>query len=105
MTELGRYYRLYLQLMQHWHKLIPGFVYDLSYEGLVQESEKEIKALLDFCGLEWDEKCLDFHKTKRMVKTISLNQVRKPIYKDSLQLWQKYDDNLKPLRRILEDGY
>jgi hypothetical protein len=102
MMELGRYYCLYYQLVQHWREILPGFIYDQQYEKLVEEPEKQIRLLLDFCGLEWSDKCLDFHKEKRSVKTLSISQVRKPVYKDSVQLWKKYGDKLEPLHRILE---
>jgi hypothetical protein len=98
LTELGQYYNLYLNLMQHWRDTLAGFVYDLSYEQLVTDQENQSRQLLDYCHLPWDDACLDFHKTRRIVKTASNAQVRRPIYKDSVQLWKRYEKQLEPLR-------
>jgi hypothetical protein len=69
MTELGQYYNLYRDLMAYWHQTLPGFIYDLSYEELVADPEPEIRRLLEYCDLSWDENCLDFHQTRRKVRT------------------------------------
>jgi hypothetical protein len=98
LTELGQYYNLYLDLMQHWRDVMPEFIYDLSYESLIDEQESQIRQLLDFCHLPWDDACLDFHKTRRKVRTASNAQVRRPIYKDSVKLWKRYEKQLEPLR-------
>lgn len=103
LTELGKYYLLYEQLMSHWQKVLPGFIYEISYEDILADQEGETRSLLEFCGLEWDRKCLEFHKTERTVATLSSRQVRKPIYKDSLKLWEKYGANLDPLKAELGD--
>jgi tetratricopeptide (TPR) repeat protein len=97
MTELGQYYNLYLDLMEYWRNTLPGFLYDLSYEELVTDQEGQTRKLLDYCNLSWDDACLDFHKTRRIVKTVSKTQVRRPIYKDSVKLWKKYEKQLEPL--------
>jgi len=97
LVELGHYYRHYLDLMEHWRKTLPGFMYDLSYEGLVADLEGQTRLLLDYCNLPWDEACLEFHKTRRKVKTASNAQVRRPIYKDSVNLWKRYEKQLQPL--------
>ncbi|MFN2365705.1 MAG: tetratricopeptide repeat protein, partial [Desulfurivibrionaceae bacterium] len=99
--ELGRYYLLYLDLMKHWHDLFPGMIYDLGYERLVADQEGETRKLLAHCGLSWDERCLAFYKTSRAVNTLSWTQVRKPIYKDSVKLWEKYRKHLEPLESTL----
>jgi len=101
MTELGHYYRLYLDLMEYWRNTLPGFIYDLSYEKLVTDHENQIRKLLDFCNLPWDDACLDFHKTDRRIKTASNAQVRRPIYKDSVKLWKRYEKQLKPLEEAI----
>ncbi len=98
MTELGQFYSLYLDLMQYWRNALPGFIYDLSYEQLVADQENQTKRLIDYCDLAWDAACLDFHKTRRKVKTASKAQVRRPIYKDSVKLWKRYEKQLEPLR-------
>ena len=69
----------------------------MSYEDLIANQEKVSKKMIDFCQLNWEEECLNFHSTKREVHTASAVQVRKPIYKTSVNLWKKYKDNLKPL--------
>ena len=101
LTELGQYYNLYLDLMQHWQDAIPEFIYDLSYESLIDEQEIQIRQLLDYCHLLWDDACLDFHKTRRKVRTASNAQVRRPIYKDSVKLWERYEKQLEPLRTAI----
>jgi hypothetical protein len=101
LVELGRYYNLYRDLMSHWEKVLPGFMYTLSYDELVSDQQSQTQKLLDFCGLPWDEACLNFHKTVRRVTTASLAQVRKPIYQDSVERWKHYEKQLEPLRRAL----
>ena len=102
LVETGQYYNLYLDLMAHWQKVLPGFIYSLKYEEMISDQQYQIKALLDFCGLPWDEACLAFHKTKRKVITASVAQVRQPIYKDSVELWKQYEKQLEPLRKVIE---
>ena len=101
MTELGRYYNLYRDLMAHWDNVLPEFMYTIRYEELVSDQQKQTKSLLDFCGLAWDEACLAFHKTERIVSTASLAQVRQPMYKDSVELWRRYEEQLEPLRKAI----
>ncbi len=96
-SELGGYYRLYQDLMGHWHRVLPGFMLDFQYEELVADQESMTRRLLEFCELPWDENCLQFHKTNRAVRTASRTQVRKKIYSDSVQLWRRYERHLKPL--------
>ncbi len=98
LTELGRYYAKYRELMEHWEKVLPeGFMTTVVYEDVVADTEKEAKRLIEFLGLPWNEKCVDFHKSDRPVKTASVAQVRRPIYKTSVQRWKKYGDGLQPL--------
>ena len=87
--------------MNFWHNLIPGFIYDISYEKLIENQEEETKKLLDKCNLEWDENCINFFKNKRSVSTASVMQVRRPLYKDSIESWKKYEKNLSPLIKRL----
>lgn len=101
MSELGQYYRMYLDLMDYWRESLPGFVYDQSYEELVDSAEEQVRKLLQHCGLEWNDACLDFHKTQRKVQTASNAQVRRPIYKDSVQLSTRYGKHLEPLRAAI----
>ena len=98
LTELGRYYGKYRELMEHWEKVLPeGFLTTVQYEDVVADTEKEAKRLIAFLGLPWNEKCVDFHKSDRPVKTASVAQVRKPIYKTSVKRWKKYGEGLQPL--------
>mgnify|MGYP000011689143 CR=1 FL=1 len=100
--ELGKYYKLYQNLMEFWKQLLPDFIYDISYEKLVEKQEFESRKLLDFCNLDWDKNCLTFYKNKRGIITASFVQARKPIYKNSVKSWQKYENELLPLFKILE---
>ncbi|MEO7864930.1 MAG: tetratricopeptide repeat protein [Sphingomicrobium sp.] len=103
LTELGRYYGKYRDLMTHWDTVLPkGFLTTVVYEDVVADTEKEAKRLIEFLGLPWNEKCLDFHNSDRPVKTASVAQVRKPIYKSSVKRWAKYGTGLQPLVEAIE---
>lgn len=95
--ELGQYYKLYLELMDYWKTTLPGFIHDLNYEELVNHQEEQTKRLLQYCELPWDDACMNFHKTRRKIKTASNAQVIRPIYQDSVKLWTRYENYLKPL--------
>ncbi len=97
LEDLGFYYRQYERLMAHWHAVSPLPIFDLQYEDMVHDQEKWSRALIDFVGLPWDERCLSFHETKRQVKTASSLQVRQPIYTKSIGRWKPYEDRLQPL--------
>jgi Flp pilus assembly protein TadD len=101
--ELGRYYGKYRELMEHWEKVLPeGFMITVQYEDVVADTEGQARRLIEFLGLPWNDKCVDFHKSDRPVKTASVAQVRKPIYKTSVQRWKKYGDGLQPLVDAIE---
>lgn len=100
---LGQYYRLYHDLMDHWRKVLPMQVLDVDYEDTVNDHEGTVRSVLDFVGLEWNDACLEFHKTERRVKTASQWQVRQPIYDTSLERWRHYSHNLAPLFEALGD--
>ncbi|MCG8637473.1 MAG: tetratricopeptide repeat protein [Desulfobacterales bacterium] len=102
--ELGEYYRLYTGLMSHWRDVLPGSVYDVRYEDLVSDLEGQSRALLEFIGLPWEKGCLDFHKTRRRVSTASAVQVRRPVYRDSIGLWKRYEQYLEPLMSRLSSS-
>ena len=103
--ELGRYYVKYRELMQYWHEVLPqGALKVVQYEDVVGDTEQEARALIEFLGLEWDPKCLEFHKSERPVKTASVAQVRKPIYNSAVQRWKKYGNGLQPLIDAIETG-
>jgi tetratricopeptide (TPR) repeat protein len=101
MTEIGEYYLQYQRLMDHWHELMPGFVLDVHYEEVVADLETQVRRILDFCGLPFEEACLRFHETERAVKTASSEQVRRPIYSSSVNLWRNYEPHLDELVHIL----
>ena len=101
LDTLGRYYLDYHRLMQHWHEVLPVEIFDLQYEDLIGDTEGRIRALLDYCGLEWEDACLSFHETQRGVRTPSRWQVRQPIYTGSVQRWRNYQQQLEPLAEIL----
>ncbi len=103
LAELGEYYRLYHHLMEHWRQVLPGFVHDLHYEALVTSAREQIEQLLQYCGLPWDDACLAFHRTRRKVETASNAQVRRPIYRDSVARWRRYEAHLEPLKTALGD--
>jgi hypothetical protein len=88
--------------MAHWHSVLPGRIHDLSYEVLVDGLDNEVRSLLDFCGLEFDPACLEFHKTKRPVATPSASQVKQPLYTSSVGRWKNYGEQLQPLKTRLE---
>jgi len=100
---VGRYYVRYIQLMQHWHCVLPpGTVLDLRYEDMVADTEGQARRLLDYLGLPWDERCLDFHQNKRIVKTASIAQVRKPVYRSSVARWKHFEVQLGSLLDIVK---
>jgi len=101
---LGRYYARYITLMRHWHEVLPpGTILDLRYEDMVADTEGQARRILEYVGLPWDENCLAFHQNKRHVKTASVAQVRKPIYKTSVARWQRFEKHLQPLLDIVQD--
>ena len=103
LEDLGRYYRDYQRLMDHWHKVFPGKIYDVQYENVVDNLEQNVRSLLDYCGLPFEEQCLRFHETKRAVNTASSEQVRQPIYKSAVAYWQHFEKHLDPLKAALGD--
>ena len=90
LKTLGQFHKLYQRLMEHWHKSFPDSIYDIEYEVLIKNPETEIKKLVKACDLDWEDSCLDFHRTEAVIKTASAYQVRQPIYDTSVGLWQKY---------------
>ncbi len=102
LQDLGEYYRMYEDLMNHWHKILSDSIYDIVYEDVVSHQEEETRRLLDYCELPWDENCLSFYKTERKVHTASATQVRSGIYQDSVKLWKRYEKQLQPLKHSLK---
>jgi tetratricopeptide (TPR) repeat protein len=96
--ELGRYYRAYDALMAHWRQALPeGVMIDVQYEDLVDDLEGNVRRMLAHCGLDWDERCLAFHQTQRQVNTASASQVRKPLFRTSLERWHPETALIQPL--------
>lgn len=101
LQEIGDYYRRYVELMDHWDEVLPGFVLRVQHEDVVDDLETQVRRMLDFCGLPFEEACLEFHRTERSVRTPSSEQVRQPIYRSGLDAWQHYERWLEPLKRAL----
>ena len=101
MDDLAGFYGLYADLMDFWHQTFPDKIYDLCYEDLTTNQEEETKKLLQYCELDWDENCLNFHTNKRAVKTASALQVRQKMYQGSSEAWKKHEEYLQPLIKAL----
>ena len=97
LRTLGLYYREYRRLMDHWHALLPGRIYECNYETMIADQEAESRRLINFLGLPWDDACLRYYETERSVITPSRWQVRQPIYKSSVKRWKKYENKIQPL--------
>ena len=95
--DLVKFYTLYSEMMDFWHKLFPKKIYDISYEELTKNQKNETQKLLNYCELDWDDNCLNFHKNTRGVVTASSSQVRQKMYQGSSEAWKKYESNLKPI--------
>ena len=104
LEELGNYYLAYHRLMEHWHEVMPGVIHTVEYEKLVDDVETESRALLEYCGLEWQEACLRFYENKQASATASSAQVRQPVYRTSVAKWKRYEKQLAPLISLLEGG-
>jgi len=105
LAELGRYYCRYLQLMKHWRSVLPAeAMLDVHYEDVVDDLEGQARRLVEYCGLPWDDRCLDFHKTSRPVRTASAVQVRRLLFRSSLQRWRRYESGTGPLMEALGDA-
>ena len=101
LSEIGTYYRDYVELMDHWDEVLPGFILRVQHEDLVDDLETQVRRILNFCGLPFEQSCIDFHKTKRNVRTPSSEQVRQPIFRTALDAWQNYEPWLDPLKEAL----
>jgi len=99
--NLGRFYREYERLMDHWRAVLPRPMYEVQYEELVSDQERVSRELVEFCGLAWHPDCLRFHENTRPVQTASRWQVRQPMYATSIGRWKHYDAHLGPLKEAL----
>ena len=102
LLNLGFYYRQYEKLMDYWHTLLGDRILHVPYEKVVDDTETWSRKILDFCGLEWDDRVLRFYETERVVHTSSFAQVRRPIYKTAHGQWRRYERQLEPLRNALD---
>jgi hypothetical protein len=98
LADIGRYYAAYRRLMDHWEAVMPGCIHQVEYERLVADQAGETRRLLDFCGLGWEEACLEFHRNAGATTTASASQIRRPIYDSSVSQWRHYAVQLAPLR-------
>ena len=105
LVHVGRYFRAYARLMAHWAKVLPLPIFELNYEELTADTETISRRLVAFCGLEWDERCLKFHETERVVRTASVLQVRQPIYQSAIGRWKRYEAILGPLLEVLRQVF
>lgn len=101
LTEVGQYYRDYVHLMDHWDAVLPGKILRVQYEDVVADTETQVRRILDYLELPFEQACVDFHKTKRSVRTASSEQVRQPIFKSGLEQWRHYEPWLGPLKKAL----
>ncbi len=101
LEEIGNYYRQYVDLMNHWDEVLPGFVLRVQHEDVIADLEGQVRRILDFCGLAFEESCVEFHKTKRTVRTPSAEQVRQPINKSGVDQWCNFESHLDPLKHAL----
>jgi tetratricopeptide (TPR) repeat protein len=101
LSELGRYFRAYQSLVDHWRAVMPETILEVHYEQVVTDLESQARRIIAYCGLGWDDACLAFHQTARSVRTASANQVRLPIYRSSIGRWQSHEEALLPLLQIL----
>jgi tetratricopeptide (TPR) repeat protein len=103
LDDIARYYRMYVELMEHWSAVLPGRILRVQHEEVVADLESSVRGLLDFCGLEFEPACLEFFRTERSVRTASSEQVRQPIYREGLEQWRHFEPWLGPLRAALGD--
>ncbi len=101
LDDIGRYYRDYVELMAHFDQVLPGRVHRVIYEAMVEDTEGEVRRLLEYCGLPFEEQCLRFFENDRPVRTASSEQVRQPIYKEGIDHWRNYESWLEPLKTAL----
>ena len=101
LEDIARYYRTYVELMAHWDRVLPGKVLRVQHERLVADLEPQVRRILDFCGLDFEPGCLEFHKTSRRVHTASSEQVRRPINTEGLEQWRHFEPWLGPLAETL----
>ncbi len=103
LETIGKYYNDYIELMNHWHTVLPERILTVNYEDLVNDFAVTVDTVLQYCGLAFEEACLDFHLNKRAIATPSSEQVRQPLYSDALEHWKNYEAFLEPLKQTIEN--
>jgi Sulfotransferase family len=101
--DVAEFYNLYTDLMDFWRSVFPDKIYDLHYEQLTIDQTEETRTLLSYCGLDWDPNCLQFHKNRRRVDTLSAAQVQLPMYQGSSEAWKRFEKHLSPMKAILKE--
>ena len=104
LVDLGEYYRGYIRLMEHWREVAPLSILDVRYEEIVADPAAQARRIIDFLGLEWDERCLRFHETKRQIRTASVWQVRQPVYTSAIGRWRRYERHLTALKDLVTEA-
>jgi tetratricopeptide (TPR) repeat protein len=102
LENLGTYYKQFLRIMDFWRNKMPEGFMEINYEDLINDPETQAQKLINYCNLDWENKCLEFYKSERQVKTLSILQVRQPIYKSSVKAWERYEQELQPLFKAIE---
>jgi hypothetical protein len=101
LEDLASYYRWYIELMEHWDKVLPGKVLRVQHEAVVEDLDSSVRRILDFCGLEFEPGCLEYYKTERRIHTVSSEQVRRPVSREGIDQWRNFEPWLGPLREAL----
>ncbi len=99
--HIARYYRSYVELMEHWNAVLPGKILRVQHEDVVDDLEGSVRRILAFCGVKSEDSCVTFYKTERCVNTASSGQVRRPIYREGVDQWRHFEPWLAPLRSAL----
>ena len=99
LDDIARYYKDYVKIMEFWNSYFPGSIHTVMYEDVIENPEKEVRSMIDFLNLDFQESCLSFYKSSRPVKTASSEQVRQPIYKSALNYWKNFQDDLNELTK------
>ena len=102
LTDIGEYYLQYQRMMDHWDEVLPGRVLTVQYEEVITDFDNQVRRILEYCNLPWEEDCIRFYETERPVRTASSEQVRQPIYTGALNFWRNYETRLDELVEILE---
>ena len=105
LQEIGRYYADYVALMEHWHAVLPGKILHVQHEDVLDDLDGQVRRMLDYLGLPFEQACLDFHETERAVRTASSAQVRQPLNRKGVGAWRPFEAYLDPLKQALGNHY